>query len=286
MWTRKELKEKAKVVLKQSYWKLVLVSLILTLVTGGLGAGSSIKNNTSTSEQSYNYSYSNDMSEMQDYINEMHDDMHELKENADMLSDVTGNSKNSPVSIVFMTTVLIGVLIVMLIVMAISLSVSIFIFNPFIVGIRRFFSKEMNESTKVKEIAFAFDHSYKNIIKTMFFKDLYTFLWTLLFIIPGIVKAYEYRMIPYILGENPDMSKEEAFARSKEMMNGQKWNAFVLDLSFIGWNILSVFTFFMLTIFYVAPYKNLTDAELYNTLSGKYSNTVIDNELPMYDSQS
>ena len=286
MWTRKELKEKAKVVLKQSYWKLVLVSLILTLVTGGLGAGSSIKNNTSTSEQSYNYSYSNDMSEMQDDINEMHDDMHELKENADMLSDVTGNSKNSPVSIVFMTTVLIGVLIVMLIVMAISLSVSIFIFNPFIVGIRRFFSKEMNESTKVKEIAFAFDHSYKNIIKTMFFKDLYTFLWTLLFIIPGIVKAYEYRMIPYILGENPDMSKEEAFARSKEMMNGQKWNAFVLDLAFIGWNILSVFTFFMLTIFYVAPYKNLTDGELYNTLSGKYSNAIIDNELPMYDSQS
>ena len=100
----------------------------------------------------------------------------------------------------------------------------------------------------------------------MFFRDLYTLLWSLLFIIPGIVKAYEYRMIPYILADNPDMDKDEAFTRSREMMTGQKWKTFVLDLSFIGWNILSLLTIGLLGIFYVGPYKRATRAALYDTL--------------------
>ena len=100
----------------------------------------------------------------------------------------------------------------------------------------------------------------------MFFRDLYTFLWSLLFIIPGIVKSYEYRMIPYILGENPDMNMEQAFAMSKQMMDGNKWNAFVLDLSFILWDLLGACTVGILNILYIEPYKRLTDAGLYQTL--------------------
>ena len=76
---------------------------------------------------------------------------------------------------------------------------------------------------------------YGNIVLTMFLRDLYIVLWTLLFIVPGIVKSYEYMMVPYILAENPGMDQKEVFQISREMMNGQKWNAFVLDLSFIGW---------------------------------------------------
>jgi hypothetical protein len=92
-------------------------------------------------------------------------------------------------------------------------------------------------------------------------------LWTLLFIIPGIVKAYEYRMIPYILAENPHMSRKEVFAASKSMMMGNKWKAFVLDLSFLGWHILSVFTVGILELFYVAPYVYATNAALYEALA-------------------
>ena len=99
----------------------------------------------------------------------------------------------------------------------------------------------------------------------MFFRDLYTVLWTLLLIIPGIVKSYEYQMIPYLLAENPQMTKEQAFAESKRMMTGQKWRAFVLDLSFIGWNILSALTLGILGIFYVQPYMDATHAALYET---------------------
>ena len=79
-------------------------------------------------------------------------------------------------------------------------------------------------------------------------------------------------MIPYLLAENPYMSTDEAFARSRSMMDGEKWNAFVLDLSFIGWNILSAFTLGLVGLFYVAPYQAYTDMELYVALCSKPNN--------------
>ena len=66
---------------------------------------------------------------------------------------------------------------------------------------------------------------------------------------PGIIKSYEYRMIPYILAENPSINWREAFRLSKAMMDGQKWNTFVLDLSFIGWDLLSAVTGGLLGLF-------------------------------------
>ena len=124
------------------------------------------------------------------------------------------------------------------------------------------------------------ENNYKNIAKTMFFRDLYTVLWSMLFIIPGIVKSYEYQMIPYLLADNPQMTKEEAFAESKRMMQGQKWNAFVLDLSFIGWDILSGMTMGILGIFYVQPYKDGTHAALYEALRYRTPYQQIQNPAP------
>lgn len=100
------------------------------------------------------------------------------------------------------------------------------------------------------------------------------------FIIPGIVKSYEYQMIPYLLADNPQMTKEEAFAESKRMMQGQKWNAFVLDLSFIGWDILSGMTMGILGIFYVQPYKDGTHAALYEALRYRTPYQQIQNPAP------
>nr|DAM70348.1 MAG TPA: Protein of unknown function (DUF975) [Caudoviricetes sp.] len=82
----------------------------------------------------------------------------------------------------------------------------------------------------------------------------------------GIVKSYEYMMIPYLLAEHPEMTRQEAFAESKRMMDGNKWNAFVLDLSFIGWTLLGICTVGILLVFYVEPYIYLTHAELYHAL--------------------
>ena len=85
----------------------------------------------------------------------------------------------------------------------------------------------------------------------------------LLFIIPGIVKSYEYMMIPYLLAEHPEMTRQEAFAESKQMMDGNKWDAFVLDLSFIGWFILEKISFGLAGLFFVRPYYETVFAELY-----------------------
>lgn len=114
-----------------------------------------------------------------------------------------------------------------------------------------------------------FSRSYKNIVKIMFLKNLYIVLWSMLFVIPGIIKAYEYRMIPYILAENPDISMEEAFALSKKMMDNEKLNTFALDLSFLGWFLLGSVSLGICLIFYVTPYYNLTNAELYIVLKQK-----------------
>ena len=70
-------------------------------------------------------------------------------------------------------------------------------------------------------------------------------------------------MVPYILAENPGMNHKDAFAISKKMMDGRKMDAFILDLSFIGWHILAIFTLGILEIFYVNPYIQATKAELY-----------------------
>lgn len=77
---------------------------------------------------------------------------------------------------------------------------------------------------------------------------------------------YEYRMIPYLLAENPKMDRKEAFKKSKEMMKGNKWRAFILDISFILWEILSVLTYGLLNIFYVNPYRVATSVELYEKI--------------------
>ena len=76
-------------------------------------------------------------------------------------------------------------------------------------------------------------------------------------------------LIPYLLADNPQMDREEAFAKSKEMMDGNKWKAFVLDLSFFGWGLLSACTCGILYIFYVGPYIHLTKAELYHALKAE-----------------
>ena len=85
----------------------------------------------------------------------------------------------------------------------------------------------------------------------------------LLFIIPGIVKSYEYMMIPYLLAEHPEMTRQEAFAESKQMMDGEKMEAFIMDLSFLGWYLLSAVTCGLLAIFYVNPYVQASFAEMY-----------------------
>ncbi len=116
----------------------------------------------------------------------------------------------------------------------------------------------------VGRLGYAFQNGmYGKTVLTLFLRKLFIGLWTLLLIVPGIVKSYEYRMVPYLLADDPNMTRQDAFRLSKELMYGQKWDTFVLDLSFIGWSLLSVCTCGLLAIFYVNPYVQATNAELF-----------------------
>ena len=99
----------------------------------------------------------------------------------------------------------------------------------------------------------------------MIMMSIFTSLWTLLLIIPGIIASYRYRLTPYVLIDNPKIGGLDAITKSQELMKGHKMELFVLDLSFIGWNILAVITFGLL-YFWLAPYMNATYASYYDSL--------------------
>ena len=153
----------------------------------------------------------------------------------------------------------------------VMLVLSIFVFKVLEVGIYRFFVENRDYSAPTSKMLFGFNCGhYSNIVGTMFLMNLKISLWTMLFIIPGIIKTYEYKMVPYILAEQPDISQKEAFSISRDMMMGYKSDAFILDLSFIGWEILSVFTCGIVGIFWTQPYVLATQAELYTTLRDEW----------------
>ena len=115
--------------------------------------------------------------------------------------------------------------------------------------------------------AFSGTDDFWAAFKVYFLVGLYTFLWSLLFYIPGIIKGISYSMSMYILAENKGMSARECIKRSQEMTNGHKMELFVLYLSFLGWAILGAFTFGLLYIWLV-PYMNATITNYYDRLRG------------------
>ena len=271
MWTRRELKERAKAALQRNYWKLVLVSALLLLLgceAGGFNFSSTTRkdlHSDSRAEQA--------KSAAENVI--VVDGVEGVPGTDELVAQVIGRGEVEAGDISVRINgedVVVGIiaicvfLIVFFILLAVILAVDIFLINPFDVGGKRFMRKSIEDVAQVKEIAFAYDHSYKNVVKVMFYRELYIFLWALLFVIPGIVKMYQYLMVPYLLSEYPDMEYHEALARSRDMMEGNKWRAFVLGLSFILWDFLGAITFGIVKIFYVNPYRNLTFAALYDEL--------------------
>ena len=109
----------------------------------------------------------------------------------------------------------------------------------------------------------------------------FTMLWSLLFVIPGIIKSYSYSMAFYILAENPEMSAREALNESKEIMKGNKLNLFVLQLSFILWELLATVTFGIAYV-YVLPYMQLTFVNFYHNIKRQPVQTAAAYEEPVY----
>ena len=162
--------------------------------------------------------------------------------------------------------VLVVLILIVILFALLTLFSFVLIANPFIVGVSRFKLRAIEDQGNISDMGYGFDVNFKRNVGTILLMEIYTFLWSLLFVVPGIVKMYEYSMIPYILADNPDIDRKEAFSISKEMMKGNKWRAFIRDLSFIFWDFLGAMTGGIVTIFYVGPYRELTKASLYKAI--------------------
>ncbi|WP_054742677.1 DUF975 family protein [Cellulosilyticum ruminicola] len=216
MWTRADLKESAKAVLKTNYWQAFVVALVIFLI----GVDGSNGGNSSGWRFWGNKSY-------------------------------LENTK-----IVFMLFC-IGI---------IAVAVRIFVGYMLEVGGRKFFIRAAEGESQMSYLGYVFkEGAYWNVFKAMFYRGILVFLWTLLLIIPGIVKGYAYSMVPYILADNPNMDYKRAKELSNQMTMGQKMDMWVLDLSFIGWYLLGAIAFGIGVVF-VNPYCYATKAELYKVL--------------------
>ena len=130
------------------------------------------------------------------------------------------------------------------------------------------FNMDLVDRTEAKiETLFTYFYNWKTTAATRFLKTLYCFLWSLLFIIPGIIASYSYAMTGYILADHPELTASEAIERSKEMMSGNRFRLFCLHLSFIGWAILCAFTFGIGNL-WLNPYRQASVAAFYREVSG------------------
>ena len=295
MWKRRQLKRNAKSALRRNYWRCVLAAVILASITGSFSGviGGSIG---AASGSIFGYSYVPESQTEEAGILPEGTDITDGKDVTEQFSDLAGITESAAaveetatwddvMDLIAQTPELqeaqeqlsqldeddlpLILAIIGGVVGAILLCVflvELLIINPLVAGCKYFFARNSREKTMVGEVAGGFDRGYGRVVKGMFLKDLFLFFWTLLFIIPGIIKSFSYRMVPYILVDQPELTATQAIKRSKQMMKGNKWRAFVLDLSFILWYILSALTLGLLGLFFVHPYYEATNAELYQAL--------------------
>lgn len=236
MWTRSLLKKNAWENLKGYYWPALGVTVLANIMgangSGGGGGGGGSSSFSDTSSSSY-------------------------------------SSGDGELDMTMLMAVLLIMAVVFIAALAISMAYVCFVGNPTKCGECKYFVTARNGDQKFGHL---FDNfkggSYLPTVKTMFFKTLYVTLWSFLFIIPGIIKEYEYTLVPYLLAENPHLPRQRVFEISKQTMEGEKWNFFVLRLSFIGWYLLGVCACCIGQIA-VMPYQMATEAEFYMCMRAK-----------------
>lgn len=232
VWTRRELKNYAKAFLRKHYWKAFIVCLIFSVLTGSPAIES----------------------------------QYEFEDNTVISMGTSGLGKLFSLYGTFPFW-LIGASLNAFIGLVLIL-ISIFVGPLITVGKNRFFLNAFKGDVSISNLFSTFNSiEFWGIFKCIFITNLKNFLWTLLFIIPGIIKAYEYSMVPYLLTKDPYLSSAEAIEISRSLTDGHKLDMFILDLSFWGWYLLGLL-FFGIGMYLVIPYEEATKARLYNVLSG------------------
>lgn len=227
MWNRKDLKAQGKAAMKRNYWKSVLVGIVDALLVGSAWT---------------------------------------ISRNSDSLDTAQIQLEQSGVSPQAVLAFFLACLGLAVLIILAELALNALLVGPLRVGTSRFKLSALQSTGNLSDLGYGFGTNYKSNVKTMFLTSLHIGIGCLLFIIPGIVLSYSYRMVPYLLAEDPNLTSREVMDRSKAMMQGNKWNTFVLDLSYILWDLLNGVTFGLVGLFFVQPYKSMTEAALYETL--------------------
>lgn len=226
MFIRSELKDLAKQKLKQAFLLPFLVALLWYIVSGNL-----------------------------------------ISIDFDFTSSITTISLFNSLKLSFPYYYILNYILLIILSCLVVLCLSIFVLNPLVVGFYRFYLKNTEEkSASIEEVLSPFKNNYKKTVEVMFFYNLRIFLYTLLLIIPGIIKTLEYTFVPYLINEYPELDRDEIMALSSQMTNGIKWEILVYNLSFILWSLLaSVLSAFTLGLSQVAvnTYIYQTNAYLY-----------------------
>jgi len=246
MWSRIEIKQYAKDFLRKNYWKAFLIVLITTFATSGVieyGA----KNNNQNINQSINQ-------------------FNFLQYSENLPNQITNSIKNRIInSPVFALGF--GFFVILAFLLSLLLITLGFVLE---VGQSRFFLDGFKGDVEISKLLSGFNRKeYFNIVKTQLLRRIYIILWTMLLVIPGIIKSIEYSFIPYILAENNNLSASEAIAKSKSLTYGHKLDMFFLNISFFGWYLLNTFTF-GLASYFIEPYVVATNARLYEILANNH----------------
>ena len=165
----------------------------------------------------------------------------------------------------------------------VSITLALLVVNVISLGTMTWFHRAIKtEGLNMEEMFWPFKEDYGGNVLMMFLISLYTALWSMLFVIPGIVKGYSYSLAMYIKSENPNIPASKAIELSTRMTNGHKMDLFVLDMSFIGWEILSAFTLNILGILYVMPYQYAAKAFAYEEIKEEALANQIVSEAELY----
>ncbi len=258
-------KTRAKVNLKGKWIAAALISVILMLASGN----EIIRINSNNNAANQNMFNNGMMNNLPDYFN------NGAQRSLDYITPYVpyGNMmQGSGISNLIPVFGLIFIPIFIIIIAA-GIAFQSFVMGPLALGAYNYFRKnDLNEvRPEIGEILWAFrSPHYLNIVKILFLQNIKLFGWYLLLIVPGIIKSYEYSMIPYILSRNPETPSNEVFASTRDLTLGRKSSLFVLDLSFIGWYILGSIPFGIGTPF-VKAYETQTKSGIFNDWIGDTS---------------
>lgn len=160
-----------------------------------------------------------------------------------------------------------------------TIAASICFVGPFTVAVNwMYYRAYKGEEIDIKDMFVTFTNGdlWKRSLVTSLLVSVYTVLWTMLFIVPGIIKGYSYSMAIFLIMDDPTITPQEAIKKSMEMTNGYKGDMFVFDLSFLGWALLTSLTFGILGIFWTIPYMSVAKAGIYARLLENQTPNVIE----------